>query len=137
MVIPERVTPAGITLAEQKLHGGLGFDKMFDCFEYVGYSREETRKKYHRKSQLTENRFSTVVGEDLTDRFSMKAFRVAGETCVNFAAHYAVAIVIAGSGRIKTAEEAIELQKSDHFFITADSGDLWLSGDLDLIFCIA
>ena len=30
MVIPERVTPAGITLAGQKLHGGLGFEKMFD-----------------------------------------------------------------------------------------------------------
>ena len=34
MVIPERVTPSGVRLAEEKLHGGLGFEKMFDCFEY-------------------------------------------------------------------------------------------------------
>ena len=137
MVIPERITPAGITLAEQKLHGGLGFDKMFDCFNYSGYSEAETRSKYYRKAVLTDNDFSTVVGNDLTDRFSMRALRVNGKTTVDLADRYAVVIVTAGEGEIKTKDETLNLKKSNNFLVTADSGSLELSGNMELIFCIA
>lgn len=137
MVIPERVTPSGITLAEQKLHGGLGFEKMFDCFSYTGYSKEEMRKKYYRNPVIDENKLSAVVGDDLTDRFSMKALRVSGKTAVDLADRYAVAVVTAGGGELKTGGKTYKLKKSDDFFITADSGNLEFTGNLDLIFCIA
>ena len=137
MVIPERVTPAGITLKEQKLHGGLGFKKMFDCFVYKGYSEDETRNRYYRKAVLTDNRFFTVVGGDLTDRFSMKVLRVKGETEVNLKERYAVAVVTSGAGEIKTENEKISLEKSDNFFISAGSGKLEFAGNMDLVFCIA
>ena len=137
MVIPERVTPAGITLADKKLHGGLGFDKMFDCFEYTGYSREETKKKYFRRAELDENKFSTVVGDDLTESFSMKALRVKGKSEVELGDRYAVVIVTNGSGVLKTASGELELKKSDNFLITANSGQLSFAGELDLIFCTA
>lgn len=137
MVIPERVTPAGIVLAEQKLHGGLGFEKMFDCFRYAGYSKEETIKKYYRKAVLTDNRFSSLVDSDLTDRFSMKALKVNGGVTVDLADRYAVVIVTAGEGVIKTKDETSNLKKSNNFFVTADSGSLELSGEMELIFCIA
>ena len=137
MVIPERVTPAGITLKEQKLHGGLGFDKMFDCFVYKGYTEDETRKKYYRKAAPVDNEFSVIVGNDLTDRFSMRAMRVRGKTPVDLADRYAVAVVTGGSGSIKTEDEEFELKKSNNFFVAANSGKLEFSGNLDLIFCIA
>ncbi|MBR4911139.1 MAG: class I mannose-6-phosphate isomerase [Clostridia bacterium] len=137
MVIPERVTPAGIVLKDQKLHGGLGFEKMFDCFVYRGYSEDETRKKYYRKAVLTDNGFSTVVGNDLTDRFSMKALRVNGKANVDLADRYAVVIVTAGEGVIKTQDETLNLKKSNNFFVTADSGSLEFLGNMELIFCIA
>ncbi|MBR5922393.1 MAG: class I mannose-6-phosphate isomerase [Clostridia bacterium] len=137
MVIPERITPAGITLAEQKLHGGLGFEKMFDCFDYSGYTEAETRNRYYRKSALTDNVFSIVVGKDLTDRFSMKALRVNGKAKVDLDDRYAVVIVTAGEGMIKTNGETLNLKKSNNFFVTANSGSLELSGNMELIFCIA
>lgn len=137
MVIPERVTPAGITLADRKLHGGLGFEKMFDCFEYVGYSREETKQKYFRRAELTENKLSTIVGDDLTESFSMKALKVKGTVEVDLGERYAVVIVTSGDGVLKTADSELKLQKSDNFFITANSGALRFDGELDLIFCIA
>lgn len=137
MVIPERITPSGITLAELKLHGGLGFEKMFDCFRYNGYSREETKKRYYRKPAWKENEFSTIVGSDLTDRFSMKSLRVSSKASADLGDRYAVVIVTAGSGEIKTKEQTFKLEKSNHFFITADSGNLAFTGNLDLIFCIA
>lgn len=137
MVIPERVTPAGVVLAEQKLHGGLGFDKMFDCFRYTGYSQEEIRRKYHRKAVWIQNEFSTVVGQDLTDNFAMKALRVDGKAAVDLSDHYAVVVVTAGRGTVKTPEGIYQLNKSDNFFITANSGDLEFTGNADMIFCIA
>ena len=137
MVIPERVTPAGITLKEEKLHGGLGFQKMFDCFDYTGHSAEETRKRYYRKTALTDNELSTVVGCDLTDKFSMKVLTVNGKTALDFDDRYAVAVVTAGSGKIMAEDVEFELKKSDNFFISANSGSLEFTGNLDLVFCIA
>ena len=137
MVIPERVTPAGVVLAEQKLHGGLGFERMFDCCRYTGYSEDEIRKKYYRKAVLEENTLSPVVGQELTENFSMKALRVAGSATVDLSEHYAVAVVTAGSGTLTTAQETLQLKQSDSFFISANSGKLEFTGNADLIFCIA
>jgi mannose-6-phosphate isomerase len=71
MVIPERVTPSGITLADSKLHGGLGFSKMFDCFEYKGFTAEEIKQKYHRNIKFKENELTPIVAAALTDCFTM------------------------------------------------------------------
>ena len=40
MVIPERVTPSGIELADIKLHGGLGFEKMFVSLQCTAMCRD-------------------------------------------------------------------------------------------------
>ena len=137
MVIPERVTPAGIPLAEQKLHGGLGFDKMFDCFRYTGYSEEEIRNRYYRKAVLKNNELSPIVGTDLTENFSMKGLRVKGEATLHLAEHYAVVVVTAGRGAVETDKGRLEIKKSDNFFISANSGNLTFTGDAELILCIA
>lgn len=136
MVIPEKITPAGIILAEQKLHGGLGFEKMFDCFEYKGYSEEEIRNKYYRRSQFADNTFSDIVGEALTKSFSMKALRVNGETTVDFGDSYAVAVVTAGSGTLETKNEKFKFKKSDNFLISANSKTLKFCGNMDIVFCL-
>ena len=61
MVIPERTSKSGITLSDEKMHGGLGFNKMFDCFIYKGYSEAELRRKYVKHFNGNTNGFSTVV----------------------------------------------------------------------------
>lgn len=137
MVIPEKVTPAGIPLSEQKLHGGLGFDKMFDCFDYTGYTKEEIKHKYYRKPVLRDNKLTEIVGKELTESFSMEALRVNGVAKADLGEHYAVAVVTEGIGKFKTSDEAFKLKKSSNFFISADSGSLEFSGDMELIFCIA
>mgnify|MGYP007112574358 CR=1 FL=1 len=60
VVIPERVTPAGIVLAEQKLHGGLGFELMFDCFTYEGVTEEELRRRYVRHAEPIKNGITLI-----------------------------------------------------------------------------
>lgn len=137
MVIPERVTPAGIELAEQKLHGGLGFEKMFDCYIYNGLTAEETKEKYHRTTEYIPNEFSDIVSSDLTDSFSMKSLLVNDSVTVDLGEHYGVVVVEDGEGTLKTDGVEINLKKSNSFFISANSGKLLFNGNLKMVFCIA
>lgn len=137
MVIPEKVTPAGIELAEQKLHCGLGFDKMFDCYVYEGLDEQETKRRYYRNTEYIPNEFSNIVANDLTDAFSMKSLLVENSVTINLGEQYAIVIVEEGIGNLTTDGVETNLKKSDSFLITANSGKLEFSGNLKLIFCIA
>lgn len=136
MVIPERITPSGTVLSDKKLHCGLGFEKMFDCFEYDGLSAEETKNKYYRKVESSDNRFIPIVDKTLTDKFSMKTLKVNGNAEVDLGEKYAVVIVTDGNGNIKTYDYCSDLKKSDNFFVTAGSGNLSFSGNMTLVFCM-
>lgn len=135
MVIPERVTPSGIVLNESKLHGGLGFEKMFDCFDYAGYSEEEIKAKYCREASWAENRLSDVVDETLTDCFAMHTMMLKGQTSLDLGQSYAVAIVLDGSFDMDTTSGKLHFQKGDSFFIGANSGPLAFSGFAKLVLC--
>jgi len=135
MVIPERVTPSGIRLSESKLHGGLGFEKMFDCFVYEGYSAEEIKTKYFRKAHWTENELCDVVDETLTDCFAMHTFTVKSKASLDLGQCYAVAIVVEGDFYIESAEGKLDLKKGDSFFIGANSGSLELFGSTKIVLC--
>lgn len=137
MVIPERVTPAGITLTDKKLHGGLGFEKMFDCFVYDGLSKQETKNRFYRKREFISNELTDIVGPELTDSFLMKSLRVDNTALVDLGYHYAVVIVESGDGTLKNDDSVVELHKGNYFFITANSGKLEFNGCLKLIFCMA
>lgn len=137
MVIPEKVNTKGKPISEAKLHGGLGFDKMFDCFIYEGKSAEETKKRYFRKSVFKDNSFEAVVDSSLTDKFSMKTLRVRGEFSTDIGDTYAVCVVTEGECVLKCEMKELALKKGDSFLIGADSGKLHFNGNSDIIFCIA
>ena len=46
MVVAERFTPSGRRIPDAKMHGGVGWEKMFDVYEYDGRTFEETCAKY-------------------------------------------------------------------------------------------
>lgn len=137
MVIPERVTPSGIVLAEQKLHGGLGFEGMLDVYSYGGLSEEETRKRYFRHPESVQNRLVPIVDSSLTDQFSMGRLRVLGEASVSLLDSYAVAIVTEGEGELLCEGERITLKRGDDFFVGANSGAIKMQGDMELILCVS
>ena len=49
MVVAERFTPSGRRIPDAKMHGGVGWEKMFEVYEYEGRTYEETVAKYVRK----------------------------------------------------------------------------------------
>ncbi len=127
MVIPEKVTPFGVVLSEQKLHGGLGFDKMFDCFCYEGLSESETRKKYF----ITPRKVNATETELLTcDIFRLSQLEISGEYAFETDA-YGIAVVIDGDVEINS----IKLKKHDRVFISEDEKKLNFKGTGKLLLC--
>lgn len=136
MVIPERVTPSGRVLSEQKLHCGLGFEKMFDCFGYQGYCLAELQEKYYRKAKLTDNAFASIVDRSLTDKFSMEGIRICGKTEFDLCDRYGVGILTEGACCLICDDKTLSLEKGDSFFVAADSGLLSVEGQAEMILCM-
>ena len=136
MVIPEKQTPSGRVLDERKIHGGLGFEKMFDCYEYIGYSQEEVKEKYYRNVEFKENELSPIVDKSLTDKFLLYGLNVCGN-CNIALNSYSVAVVIDGNCTILDGEESVDLKKGDKFFLSDESKKISLFGKTKIIFCCA
>ena len=136
MVIPEKQTPSGRVLDERKIHGGLGFDKMFDCYEYIGYSEDEIKEKYYRNIELKENELSPIVDKCFTEKFSMYGIKLCGE-CNIALNSYSVAVVTEGNCVITDGKESVEFKKGDKFFLSDESRNITLLGNSKIIFCCA
>ncbi|MCQ6274975.1 hypothetical protein JMM81_08375 [Bacillus sp. V3B] len=58
----ERISPSGLEIDDFMCHQGLVFEKMFDCFNYEGFTKEETAHKWHvSPSLLNESKESREV----------------------------------------------------------------------------
>lgn len=134
MVIPERKTPSGRVLDERKIHGGLGFDKMFDCYEYTGYSESEIKDKYYRYAKLEENKLSPIVDDSFTNKFSMNGIKVNGECDLSLNS-YSVAVVTDGECTITDKNECVSFKKGDKLFLSDESKNIVLSGNAQIVFC--
>ena len=126
MVIPEKVTPSGVVLAEQKLHGGLGFDKMFDCFNYDGLSESETKEKYFLKAER--------ISEFEVELLNCAMFRLSqidvSDSVVFNPESYGIAVVVEGT----VSMNGIGLKQGERVFIS-ENEKLSLSGKGKLLLC--
>ena len=122
MVIPERKTPSGRVLADSKLHGGLGFEKMFDVFHYVGYSLEEMRNELMPRRKPLSEAVSVIIGKSDTGIFSM--YEVNASTYFKLSSRYAVMIVTDGEALING-----ELYRKGEALFTVDEKELDFRGD--------
>ena len=135
MVIPECTTPSGRVLDERKIHGGLGFEKMFDCYEYIGYTQDEIREKYYRNIEFKENELSPIVDTFFTNKFSMYGIKVNGE-CDIVLNSYSVAVSIDGEFVINSNDEKVGFKKGDKVFLSDDSKNISVFGNGEIVFCL-
>lgn len=130
MVIPERVTPSGIKLTDEKLHGGLGFEKMFDCFCYDGADWEETRKRYFKTAKAVDDTEKEIINKSMTDKFSLSELEVR-ESYVKNIDDYAIFLVLEGSGECN----GVQLQSYDRAFVPSTEKILAFKGQMKLLLC--
>ncbi len=135
MVIPERTSKSGITLADTKMHCGLGFEKMFDCFNYIGYTQNELEKKYIRHPVVKENCVTAIVDSSLTDKFNMDMVCVTDTVETFYKNKYAVAVVIDGECILQSAEQKMSLKQGDELFISASDNSLKFNGNAKIMIC--
>lgn len=115
----ERVTPSGLKVADFMCHQGLGFDKMFDCFSYEGFSETEVIKKWKVKPVKKEYDGYTVeniIHSQITDMFAFDIIEVETE-CVLEKGRFSCIYIMEGDGTI----DGKELKKCDHYFIPFNS----------------
>lgn len=99
MVVAERFTPSGRRIPDAKMHGGVGWEKMFDVYEYEGRTFEETCAKYVRRQDAQESvpPAICICGPEFTDKFEMWRLACGGSVVLGGAAG-AVAVVTDGEG---------------------------------------
>ena len=121
MVIPERTNESGVILDERKLHGGLGFEKMFDCFEYNVSSSENIRERYFVNHEKRVNEVISVIDSKNTDKFGLDVVYIQKEFELSCKDNYSVFVVVDGSGIITDGVKKYRVKVGDKFFIEANS----------------
>lgn len=115
----EKTTPSGFTVDDAMCHQGLGFDKMFDCFNMHALSREETRKKWFLTPQYDPcdgGSVTRLVDETSTKLFAMRELRTEGTLTIaddTFSGLY----VLEGKGILQCNEEKREIRTAEQYFI--------------------
>ena len=120
MVIPEKVTPSGVTLAETKLHGGLGFEKMFDCFIYEGMDEEKTRESYFIKPKKISDTELQLLNCDM---FRLSQINLDGKAEFLMDS-YGILVIVDGNAEIN----GVSLTAGDRIFVSENEKNLTLTG---------
>lgn len=130
MVCGEKVTPSGRILADEKVHGGLGFEQMFDCFLYEPYSEKEIKEKFI-VTPVTDGGVKHLIYDKYTDKFSMDEFSY-GEYVF---ASDKVAIVLEGTGTAESESGGISFEKGDRFLFTQGERITLSDNGIRLLIC--
>ena len=120
----ERVTPRGLPVADFMCHQGLGFDRMFDCFEYNGYSAEAVEARWNIK-----RRGDTIIDSTSTDMFGLKMKDIDGEEYITSEGKFSGIYILEGEGRL----DGKDVKAADQFFIPAACPGFKIEGKLRYI----
>lgn len=120
----EKTTPSGFKIDDFMCHQGLGFEKMFECFEFEGLTEDEVRKKYQmkeRKIDLNENVIEKkIITYDETPCFNLTKLNILGEYDLTNKDTYTCLYVVSGNGKIVSEENEIDICKNSQVFISAE-----------------
>lgn len=128
MVVAERLTPSGRRIPDAKMHGGVGWEKMFDVYEYDGRSYEETCERYVRKGPRVSTAPTRICGPEFTDKFAM--WRLPGGGGVTLGGAPAVAVVTDGDGTLN----GLSVKRGDRLLVSGEAA-LHADGSVSAILC--
>ena len=120
----ERTTPRGLPVADFMCHQGLGFERMFDCFDYSGASAESVLAEYR-----IPPRGEDILDYSDTEMFALKKIEIDGDTVIESQGSFSGIYVLEGEGRLGDEE----LTPGSQYFIPATAEPFTISGKLKLI----
>ena len=122
----ERMSATGIMVPDVACHLGLGFEKMFDCFDYMGESKDATFKRWHIRPKTAVKDGATVselVGYKDTPMFKMEMIEVNGDFEIEKSDVFSGLYVLNGEGELNGKPTKV----GDQFFLPADCDKILLS----------
>ena len=131
MVVAERFTPSGRRIPDAKMHGGVGWEKMFDVYEYEGLTYEETCRKYVRRGRAADGarEAELVCGPEFTGKFRM--WRLRGGGSIATGGKTAVIVVTEGEGTLC----GLHVRRGDRL-VASGEGALAASGPVSAVVCL-
>lgn len=117
MVIPEKITPTGLVLADSKLHGGLGFEGMMDCFTYEGLTEEQARRRFFAAPRKLDDCCSLLLSGEDNGLFSVLRLSVQGDYERVFSQSSGIAVVLSGSGILESDGQTVEIAAADRLLL--------------------
>ena len=120
----ERITPTGLQVADFMCHQGLGFDRMFDCFEYIGYTREQILNRW--RIQPTDG---AIITYENTEKFRLEQIDVPNSSVITSGGKFSGIYVLDGEGKI----DGIDVKKGAQFFIPACCEEFEAEGNMKII----
>lgn len=138
MVIPERTTPSGIALADSKLHGGLGFEGMMDCFSFEGATREEAHHRFFMQPKRLDDSCSCLLNGRENGLFSVIRLSVCGNYTRSFSQAMGIAVVLCGHGTLELNGQTVEVSSADRLLLRdLNQGDLHIHSEpLDIVLAL-
>ncbi len=126
MVIPERVTPTGLRLSDEKMHGGLGFQTMMDCFAYDFLSREEAYRRFFMQPRRVDDCVSLLINGEENGIFSVLQISLEAGQEYEWQAKQpiAIAVVLSGSGTISAQNQTVSVGKGNRLLVAGSTGDV-------------
>ncbi len=127
----ERITPSGLEISEQACHYGIGFDKMFECFEYIPLDPTKANRAPVAVEENSDYTLYDVIGYSDSDFFSLKKLEINGEYTVDLGGVYCGLYVLSGKGEFITADSLIPISSAQQYFVPAETGCLTVRNTSD------
>ena len=129
----ERVSPKGLKISDYQCHQGLGFEKMFDCFDYRGLSQEVALRKWCIapvvQEETNEFRRTELIGARDTDCFSLERYEIWGHCEIQPQDTMCGLYFFQGQGQVRSGKYHCAAKAGDQFFVPAACSGLSIQAD--------
>jgi mannose-6-phosphate isomerase len=119
----EKTTPTGFKVDDFMCHQGLGFEKMFDCFHYMGYSKEETASRWFLNPTELEKQpggvVTSLINYDDTNFFKINLIKISDTFSLYLESVFSSMYILEGEGTMVMYGHRIPLMQGDQYFIPA------------------
>ncbi|HJC04972.1 MAG TPA: mannose-6-phosphate isomerase [Candidatus Enterocloster excrementipullorum] len=136
----ERTTPSGQKVLDHVCHQGIGFKRMFDCFDYRGTTEEVARREcFLRRSLIRiekDGHEERLVDHSQTPCFGAKRLTVhgGGRWEIKKEDDFCLLLALSGNGRVRWSGGQMGYVRGESFFVPAEDRELWIEAETETEF---
>lgn len=122
----EKTTPSGFAIDDFMCHQGLGFEKMFECFEYQGMTFDQLISKYRilPKKDVSYPNCVHIVDYSDTSCFRLGKMCVKTEVSLQKSDVFRCLFVQSGKGELRGKTYRRKIKAGDQLFIPAECEEM-------------